>query len=289
MGQRVAFVTHRGNVELTEDDALGATALRARGVEVDAVPWSAPDVRWEAYGAVVVRSSWDYHRRPDAFRSWLEALQARGANVWNPVPLLQWNMDKRYLLALAERVPTVPTEWVEARRPASLVSLLERRGWDEAVVKPAISGGGDDTWRTARAVAPQAEGRFQALLCRGAVLVQPFVEAVQEEGEYSLVYLGGRFSHGILKRPAAGEFRVQTQHGGQAESRTPSKQTLAQAERVLEAVQTPWAYARVDGCLVDGNFQLMELEMLEPSLELWADPDAPTRFAEAVVERMSPP
>jgi glutathione synthase/RimK-type ligase-like ATP-grasp enzyme len=289
MRQGVALVTHPERPQLTEDDALGAAALRERGVRVDAVPWDAPDVAWEGYQAVVLRSAWDYHRRPGAFRTWLDALRASGANVWNPVPLLRWNMDKRYLLALAAHVPTVPTELVEVGQPASLAALLLHREWAEAVVKPAISGGGDDTWRTARATASQDEGRFQALLRRGTVLVQPFVEAVQQAGEYSLVYLGGRFSHAILKRPAAGEFRVQTQHGGQAEQRSPSEELLSQAQRVLEAVPFPWAYARVDGCLVEGSFHLMELEMLEPSLELWADADAPARFAQAVVEKLSPP
>jgi len=250
---------------------------------VEAFPWDAPHVRWEGYDALVVRSTWDYHRRPESFRRWLDGLGALGARVWNPVPLLRWNMDKRYLAGLAGRLPVVPGELVEAGSGATLVSILERRGWRAAVVKPTISASGEDTWRTGVDRASADAERFQELLGRGAVLVQPFVEQVVREGEWSLVYFRGSFSHAILKRPRDGEFRVQSQHGGRSEPAGPPPALLAQSERVLAQVREPWLYARVDGCVVDGTFLLMELEMLEPALELWADPGAAHRFADAVL------
>lgn len=258
-------------------------ALRTRGASVEALPWDAPDVRWEGYDAVVVRSTWDYHRRPEAFRRWLDALGVLRVRVWNPVPLLRWNMDKRYLSRLADRLPVVPGELVEAGSAATLDSILERRGWRAAVVKPTISASGEDTWRTDVDRAAGDAGRFRELVGRGAVLVQPFVEQVVTEGEWSLVYFRGSFSHAILKRPRRGEFRVQSQHGGRSEPARPPPALLAQAGRVLAQVDEPWLYARVDGCVVDGAFLLMELEMLEPALELWAEAGAAQRFAEAVL------
>jgi hypothetical protein len=250
---------------------------------VDALPWDSPDVPWDLYAAAVVRSTWDYHRRPDAFRRWLDALSGLGARVWNPASLLRWNMDKRYLIDLPARLPVVRGELVEPGTGTTLAAVLERRGWRSAVVKPAISASGEDTWRTDVESAGADGERFRALVARGAVLVQPFVEQVVKDGEWSLVYFRGAFSHAILKRPRAGEFRVQSQHGGRSEAGWPSLAVLSQAERVLAEVREPWLYARVDGCVVDGTFLLMELEMLEPALELWADPGAPRRFADAVL------
>ena len=118
------------------------------------------------------------------------------------------------------------------------------------------------------------------------MLLQRFVEAIQTEGEWSLVHFQGRFSHAVLKTPKAGEFRVQNHHGGHARSQRPPVAMLAAAQRILAAVEGPWLYARVDGGVVDGAFVLMELELLEPALELWADPDAPLRFAEAIIDRL---
>jgi len=250
---------------------------------VEALPWDAPGVRWEGYDAVVVRSTWDYHRRPQAFRRWLDALGSLRTTVWNPVPLLRWNMDKRYLAGLADRLPVVPGELVEAGAGTTLASILERRGWRAAVVKPTISASGEDTWRTDVDRASADAERFRELVGRAAVLVQPFIEQVVTEGEWSLVYFRGTFSHAILKRPQDGEFRVQSQHGGRSEPARPAPALLAQAERVLAQVREPWLYARVDGCIVDGVFVLMELEMLEPALELWADPGAAQRLADAVL------
>jgi len=250
---------------------------------VEALPWDTPGVSWERFDAVVVRSTWDYHRRPDAFGRWLDGLEARRARVWNPVPCLRWNLDKRYLLALAGRLPVVPTELVARGAPDRLADILERNGWRAAVVKPSISASGKDTWRTGRAGAD--EERFRALVSRGAVLVQPFVEEVASAGEWSLVYIQGSFSHAVVKRPRAGEFRVQTEHGGRSEPATPSAALLAQAGRVLAEAPEPWLYARVDGCLVGGSFLLMELEMLEPALELWAEDGAAGRFAGAILAR----
>ena len=279
----MALVTYAAKPALTEDDALCAGSLRARGVGVEAVPWDRPDVAWERYAAVVIRSTWDYHQRPDAFRAWLDALQARRALVWNPVPMLRWNMDKRYLLPLGAQLPVIPTELVEAAGATTLAEVLAHRGWREVVVKPAISASGEDTWRTGAERAGADEPRFQALLRRGPVLLQPFIAAIENEGEWSLVYFQGRFSHGILKTPAAGEFRVQKQHGGHSRSQRPPDAVLADAGAILAAVEEPWLYARVDGCVVEGAFLLMELELLEPALELWADPGAPVRFAEAII------
>ena len=279
----IAFVTYAAGPEPTASDQLAVAALRDRGVTVTAVPWNNPSADWPAFDAVVVRSTWDYWAHPDAFPAWIDARGQDGTALWNPAPLLRWNLDKRYLRDLeAEGVPIVPTAWMEPGQ--SLRGILAERGWTRAVVKPRVSGGGFDTWTCdAHPTAEQeAEAARLAASPRGA-MVQPFVPEIADPGEWSLVFLGGRFSHAVLKRPCEGEFRVQEQRGGSSQPAIAPRTLVDAAARVLEHVRHPWLYARVDGCVVDGTLLLMELEMLEPSLFLEQHAAAPQRFADAIL------
>jgi hypothetical protein len=285
----VAFVTYAALPELSADDRLAADALRRLGARVESVAWDAPGVPWSSFDAIVVRSCWDYHVRPLEFRAWLDDVERSGARLWNPAPLLRWNMEKTYLRELEARgVAVVPTRWVERGAEPSLVSLLAREGWSDAVVKPVLSASAHETWRTGAGQAAADEERFRGLLARGGVMVQPFLGAVRDEGEWSLLFFGGAFSHAVVKRPADGDFRVQESFGGVARREHPQPALLAQAQAVADLVPGPWLYARVDGCVVDGRFLLMELEMLEPSLFLASDPRAAPRFAEAILAAGGP-
>jgi hypothetical protein len=284
---RVAFITYAAMPELSADDRIGADALRKRGVAVESVVWDSPAVAWNSYDAIVVRSCWDYHVRAEEFRRWLDAVEVSGTPIWNPASILRWNMEKTYLRDLEARgIPIVATRWIEGGDGTSLDAILKEEGWRDAVVKPVLSASAYETWRTSSEQAHQDEDRFRALVERGGVMVQPFLPAVGGEGEWSLLFFAGNFSHAVLKRAARGDFRVQESFGGVASSRAPGERLLAQARAVVDAVPRPWLYARVDGCVVEDRFLLMELEMLEPSLFLSRDPAAPGRFADGVVESL---
>jgi len=118
-------------------------------------------------------------------------------------------------------------------------------------------------------------------------MVQPFLDAIGIEGEWSLVFFAGEFSHAVLKRPAPGDFRVQDEHGGTAAPGRPPAGVIESARRALEAVSEPWIYARVDGCAPGGVFQLLELEMLEPTLYLDTGPEPAGHFARTIVAALS--
>lgn len=290
--RRVALATYAGLPALAADDRPLLALLPRHGVTAEPVVWDAAGVAWARYDAVVVRSCWDYHLRPGAFLDWVAAVERAGVPLCNPPSALRWNADKRYLRALADAgVPTVPTRWIEPGDAASpggtLARLLEETGWDEVVVKPTVSASAHGTWRTSRARAGTDGARFRALAAGGPLMLQPFVAAVTTAGEWSLVFLGGRYSHAVLKRPRPGDFRVQHEHGGRAEPAAPDAATVAAAARALSHVPGGCLYARVDGCVVDGVFQLMELEVLEPSLFLATSPGAAERFAEAIVAALS--
>lgn len=282
MAVRLALVTYRGAPELHDDDKVALSALRARGFSPEPVVWDA-GVDWRGFDRIVVRSTWDYFQRIAEFRAWLDGLERVGAPVLNPVTTLRWNTDKRYLQRFAERgVPAIETAWLARGERVSLEELLKERGWSEAVVKPSISGGG---WRTFRVRLEEARSRqaeLELLLAEGEAMVQPFVREILEDGERSLVFFNRRLSHAMRKRPKAGDFLVQLEHGGSIEAFDPPAELCGLAERALAQVEGPLLYARVDAVHTDGQWRLNELELVEPMLYLRFAPGAAERFAEAL-------
>jgi glutathione synthase/RimK-type ligase-like ATP-grasp enzyme len=284
---RLALATDAAHAGLTDDDIVAIAPLRARGVHAEPAVWSDASVRWDAYDGVVVRSCWDYHRQLDTFLAWIDRLERLGVRVWNPPDVLRWNTRKTYLRDLAAAgVPTVPTAW--PNEGDSLVELLAARGWRDAVVKPVVSASAFRTWRVRAAEASSREGEFRDALTHGAVMVQPFLEDVVRTGEWSLVFLGGAFSHAALKRPRPGDFRVQAEHGGSSTVETPDERLVAEAASIVDRYAAGCLYARVDGVVVDGSLQLMELELVEPSLFLGLTGSGAERFAEVVAAAIGP-
>lgn len=280
----VAFVTCTAVPDLSADDRLALPGLARRGIGVTPVSWDDPAVDWSAFDLVVIRSTWDYTRRYEEYRSWLARLERAAVPLWNPAALARWNADKRYLRDLAAAgVPVVPTCWVEPEEAVGLRDLLAAQGWARAVVKPVVSANGYDTWVTARMPGEADEQRFRTAAVR-PLMVQPLMEEVRTEGEWSLVYFGGAFSHAVRKRPAGEEFRVQEEYGGRTVGASPSSDLVEAGHRALAAVPGAWLYARVDGVRVEDAFVLMELELLEPSFYFrQADPAARETFANAVL------
>jgi glutathione synthase/RimK-type ligase-like ATP-grasp enzyme len=286
----VAFATYQQEPEISADDALAAEVLGRAGVAVTPAVWDDPAVDWAAFDAVVIRSTWDYPLKAEQFGRWLRSLAASGANLWNPPGPVLWNMNKRYLLDLVRRgVNAVPTEHLTAGDRPDLVAVLERRGWDEAVVKPAVAVGSHGAWRTSRATAEADRPRFAGELGARDLLVQPFLPEVTSRGEWSLVFLGGEYSHAVLKRPAEGDFRVQEHLGGSSAPAEAERALIDQGLSALAAVGQPLLHARVDGVERGGRLVLTELEIIEPSLFLGLAPGAGQRFAEAIVRLLRGP
>jgi len=277
--RRIGFVTSAELHGLTPDDRRAVPLLAGRGVEVVPTVWTEPLA--EDLDGLVLRSTWDYHLSLPGFLAWLDAVEARGIPLWNHASTVRWNVDKAYLLELEARgIPIVPTRHTVRGSGAVLSRLLREAGWNEAVVKPSVSGGAFETWRAG--VAAADDTRFACQLAAMDCLVQPFLPQLASEGEWSLLFFLGRYSHAVLKTPAAGDFRVQEEFGGVASPVEPPPWVAAAAQRALEAAGHETLYARVDGVVRTGRFELMELELVEPSLFLESAPGAADRFAAAI-------
>lgn len=250
-------------------------ALAARGIRVHAEPWqNRPQTPF-----ILPLCAWDYAAFPDAFARWITAAEQDGQRFANPPALMRWNMDKRYLIDLSGKgVDVIPA----AALPADETLIRETvfgYGWHTAVVKPLVGQSGrgvekffsdgplPDLWRY-----PQG------------VLVQPYMQTIETEGEISMVFVGGIFSHAVKRQPEAGEWRANSAYGVRVFPHRPSETALAAARHALSVLPEIPLYARADGTFSDGVFVLNELELIEPALYPDTARDAVPKLADALAQ-----
>ncbi len=285
---RVALATYVGAPELGPDDRLLSAALERSGICVSPAVWSDPSVDWRSFDAVVIRSCWDYHRRHGEFMAWLDRLDAMKTRVWNATPTVRWNSDKRYLADLERRsIATVPTRIIGRGSSASVADVARAAGWNRFVVKPTISASAYETHAFTLPLREPDVRVIERVVAHGDVLVQPFLDEVTTDGELSLVFFDGAFSHAAIKRSRRGDFRVQSEHGGTVAPIDVAPAIVAAARRSLDALDDVPLYARVDGVGDEGSFRVMELELIEPNVFLDGATGAAERFATAIVRRLS--
>mgnify|MGYP003288319110 CR=1 FL=1 len=278
----VALATCAEVAEGDEDSPALVRALAARGVEARPAVWDDPTVDWPGFDLVVVRSTWDYAERRDAFLAWAGSLR----RVLNELDVLRWNTDKRYLRELEHAgVAVVPTHILE---PGENLEAPHGR----FVVKPAVSAGARHSARYEPGQAAEAQAHVARLhgLSR-AVMVQPYLDGIETHGETALVYIGESYSHSVRKAPlllpwqAPGEALYLEE---QVEAARPSEAERAVADAALRLAPEGLLYARVD--LVPGpeGPLVLEVELTEPSLWLGYAVGAAERFADAIAEAVAP-
>lgn len=258
-----------------------AEALAAAGAEVVPIAWTDAD-NLSNFDLVLPLVVWGYHLD---YRRWLGLLHRAEAQRWpmvNPPALLRWNGDKAYLAELAERgVSTVPTLAVEACCDADLEEARRRFDSDWLVVKPTVSASAMGTYRLGPRDDLPADSRGRP------IIIQPLIEEIATTGEFSLMLFDAEFSHAVVKRPKAGDFRVQEYHGGVTlPCPVPPAGAVRLAQAALAAAPAPAAYARVDIVPDDaGVLRIMELELIEPSLFLHHAPDGGAAFTRSILSR----
>ncbi len=273
-----------------QDDMPLVDALAGRGIAVAFVDWMAVPPSALKDRLTLVRSTWDYTVYPQAFASWMHhAAELEIPLLNNPVQILA-NIDKRYLLDVATRdIPVIPTTILQPpvtpeRMRDALQEAFAEFGTSRVVIKPVIGAGARETHLLDAQTAIPDD-----LPADMAFLLQPFLAQIQTEGEWSLIFFDGTFSHAVCKRPAGEDFRVQEEHGGETIQAVAPQGLIDQAFAALQAGTEghDWpAYARVDGLVLDGIFTLMELELIEPSLYFEQSSDGAARFAEVIERRL---
>jgi hypothetical protein len=278
---RIALATCSTLPDLDPDEQLLIEPLRALGIEPIAAIWDDATIDWSSFELVVIRSTWDYTARLDEFRAWTR----RVPRLLNPAAIVEWNTNKRYLQDLARAgVPVVPTDWLE---PGSTV-VLPAVG--RHVLKPSVGAGSVDAALFDMAAVHEADlaqaHAARLLAANQTVMVQPYLELIERQGEAALIFFGTEFSHSITKGAMLAGQRELVDGLYNAEVITPRGETDAEMEVARAALAAipggaaSLAYARVDLVpAANGDPVVIELELTEPSLFMTRAPGSPERFA----------
>ena len=279
--KRCAFLTMRGIEAFECYDHLLYEPLQDLGWNVVPIPWRETGINWNDFAVVVIRSPWDYQDDPRKFLQLLENIECSDARLENTLDIVRWNIDKTYLQDMQQAgIPIVPTVWDNEFTTEKFLGYFNTFDSSEIIIKPTVSANADDTYRLARTVDDDTLRRLKQTFGNRPYMAQPFLATICTEGEFSLFYFGGTYSHCILKTPAADDFRVQEEHGGTLTSIEPEPGLLETSNKTMQALPEIPLYARVDFVRnSDNRFNLIELELIEPSLYFNMDPESPGRFA----------
>lgn len=287
---RIALATCRDLPDWEVDDRPLEDAFRDACVELDKPAWDDRTVDWSGFDACLIRTTWDYSQRREAFVAWADHVATR-TRLFNPADIVRWNTDKRYLHTLKLRgVPTIPTIWLERGTRASVESLVQSPEWDRGFLKPVIGASSSDTlrFRCDRDGIRQAQQQIDRLLPAKDMMLQPYYPSVEVEGEYSVIFVDGQATHAVRKVPVPGDYRVQDDYGAHDEPATLDAADLETATNAMRAVRTPLLYGRADFLRApDGSLRMNELELVEPSLFFRHGPDAAKLLAQATVDRVT--
>ena len=267
---------------LLEQELL-KSAFEAQGLKVDITYWDNPSYEWQQTKSVLFRTVWDYFERFDEFWDWLEQVKNK-TRLINSYELIKWNIDKHYLRDLKNNgIQVVPTYFADRGNNISLQEIANLNDWKHIVIKPAISASAFNTYKITNDEIEQKEKLFHELLQTHDMLVQSFFPTISELGEASLMVFGGKFTHAILKKAKAGDFRVQDDFGGTVHDYNPTQEEIKFAEKVFQSCTSLPIYGRVD-IVWDSNkhIYLSELEIIEPELWIRNRPESANKIAEAV-------
>lgn len=268
-----------------DESAAIRSAFAARGATLEVIDADDLSADWRRFDAVLPLGFWGYHKDPAGFRAFITKLEALSVRMINAPELLVWNLDKSYLVDMQRAgVDVAPLLHFPAGSQPDLVAALRDTGWSRYVIKPTISANALQTIAAQGTPSAEVLQLSRDILSRCGLLIQPFFEEIPRDGEWSLLFNGTTLSHAVIKVPKPGDFRSQPDHGAQVTPVSPPPHIVAQAAAALSASPRPPVYARVDGFVRDDRLQLIELELIEPSLFFkWADADAPGRFCDAVL------
>lgn len=265
------------------DDDLAIGPLGELGWEVETVSWRQTERPWSDFETVIIRTPWDYQGAPEEFLAVLQEIEGL-TRLENPLDIVRWNLDKRYLREMEQRGSRiVPTIWDASYSEVNFVCWLSDLETDELIIKPYVSATAEHTYRLKR-----YDPSLEHVFATRPFMVQPFMPKIVSEGEYSLFYFNDEFSHAINKSPKLNDFRVQEEHGGIITEVDPDEKLLAAGIETIDKIGRALLYARVDFVRKDqDNFCLMELELIEPALYLRMNDGAPKRFATAIDRRLN--
>jgi len=289
MTKKVALLSMDSLQNFYSYDKLLVGPLSKLGWDAEEISWRKENVDWHYYDAVIVRSTWDYQNDSEKFLSVLENINNSSAHLENDLELMNWNMNKKYLFDLEKKgIKIVDTIWETSFNSNNTYDYFDRLNSEEIIIKPNISANADNTFRLSKEKLNGHMKELEQVFAQRDFMVQPFIQNIVDEGEYSLFFFNSEFSHCVLKKPKENDFRVQEEHGGIFKSINPTEQQKSIAENIIKKLSTIPLYARADLVRTAQNeFVLMELELIEPSLYFNLDDESAEKFSSAFVRKIN--
>lgn len=294
---KIGIATCADKPNLTVGDRKFASLLEKKGAQTIPVIWNEPHIQpnifsgdVDALDAIILRSTWDYHRHSNQFLNWLSQIEKSSIRLINSPEIVRWNLDKSYLLEMeSQNFSIVPSLIVKRELSQSqIVEKIKATGWKNLVLKPTISATAFLTFNleSSNAEIPDFISKIQK---HSDLIVQPFIPSILSKGEVSLIFFKDQhplYSHSVLKRSQSHDFRVQSDFGGTVEVFQPSHRLLSFATKCVEAIKGDWIFARVD--IVDWEQEplLSEIELIEPDLFLTFDSHAAQKLADIVAKNL---
>ncbi len=282
---KLGLLTCQRLENLTEADQKIQSMLIAKGIQTDALVWDDATIDWKKYDLLIFRSTWDYYEKEDAFMLWLDYIAKLNIPTLNTIDTVKQNIHKFYLRDLEGKgVKIIPTIFIDKGSAFSLKELQPLE-WAKAVIKPAFSAGSYLTEIVTPDNIVALNERYKAIGLEKDLLFQKFMPEIQSLGETSLLFFNRKFSHAVCKLPKVGDFRVQSQYGGNYSPAEVSDNIMSQVMKIVNIVKGDLLFARVDGIIIEEEFYLMEIELIEPDLYLEHHPEASEKFVNAILEQ----
>ena len=169
---------------------------------------------------------------------------------------------------------------------------MKSQRWDRAFIKPFIGSTSRETLRfdADDEGLSAAQAHLDRLLANEGVMIQPYLQRVETEGELSAIFIEGEITHTVRKIPVPGDYRVQDDFGATDEPITFGDAELDLARRIMSLVEGDLLYGRVDFLRDNaGHLCLSELELVEPSLFFRHGGHAASLLADALCRRLDVP
>ena len=265
------------------EDELVINALKEKNLSVVKKDWNDSIFDWETTRSILFRSTWDYFDKFELFKKWFNKTKNKCLMI-NSTETIEWNIDKHYLLDLQEhQIPIPNSEFIKRGSSIDLSLLMQKKNWNEIVVKPTISGAAKNTYRLKKEEIIQFGPTWEKLIYKEDFIVQEFQNNVISEGEVAMIVIGGKFTHAVLKKAKEGDFRVQDDFGGSIAIYNPNEEMVKLAEKCTRILTPIPSYARVD-IIWDNLMELAvsELELIEPELWFRLNPNAAQKLAHHV-------
>jgi glutathione synthase/RimK-type ligase-like ATP-grasp enzyme len=273
--------------ELFEEDNLLIRGFETHNFRASPVVWSDSTIDWNQFDLALIRSTWDYLDASEHFLNVLSKIESSSCKLFNPLSVVSWNMDKHYLLELAKQgVQIIPTFMMSQVELDTLHKLFVENQWKTVILKPAIGLAASNTYRIPLNQLENVLARIKADQSHSEYLIQPFIESITTEGEWSFIYFNRQLSHVLLKKPAPNDYRVQGIYGGTIQASEPYSHDLLQAEAVLDRLPLDILYARLDFVRVGDQLSVMEVELIEPIFSFNLVPESIERLVNATTIKL---